>query len=187
MILSICLEKEKPSRAVPGTKDTSLVLVLMWKGSFELRNRYHLNRHTLLARATWDRTEQLTFKGFAKVPVTGPTTHLETFSSFSHFPYFSTLWPTPNFLKILRDEFCPICILSYTIPIYCTVLVKKIVIELPVVFRYKVNWSCRVSLIFSGLICTVIKLIQFLIEWHTGLDAHSAEENTIQVHGTGTI
>jgi len=59
--------------------------------------------------------------------------------------------------------------------------------QLQVTFRYKVNQSHRVSLIFSHLICTVIKLIQFVIEWHKDLDFHPAEEYTIQVHGTGII
>jgi len=50
-----------------------------------------------------------------------------------------------------------------------------------------VHQSCGVSLTFSRPICTVVKLIQLLLEWHRGVDAYTAEENTIQVHGTGTI
>jgi len=49
-----------------------------------------------------------------------------------------------------------------------------------------VNWLCRVSLIFSRLICTVFNLILFLTEWYKDLNAHTVEKNTSQVHGTGT-
>jgi len=95
------LKNKNASREVPGTQDTRLVLVLMWNGSFEPRNRYHLNCHTILVRARWDRTEQLAFEGFAKVPLTSYTTPLEKFSSLLKFPSFAILWSAPNFLRIL--------------------------------------------------------------------------------------
>jgi len=49
------------------------------------------------------------------------------------------------------------------------------------------NWLCRVSLIFSRLICTVFNLILFLTEWYKDIKAHTVEKNPSQVHGTGMI
>jgi len=59
--------------------------------------------------------------------------------------------------------------------IYSPVLVKKILIQLPVAFMYKVNRVSQSYFDFLHASYTVVKLIQFLIEWHKGLDAHTAE------------
>jgi len=53
--------------------------------------------------------------------------------------------------------------------------------------QVKVNWSCRVSLIFSHYICPVFNLIQFLSVWHKCLNVHNVEKYTSQGQPTGTI
>jgi len=49
-------------------------------------------------------------------------------------------------------------------------------IQLLVVFGYKVNLLCRVSLICSSPICTVFSVILFLTEWCKDLNAHTVEK-----------
>ena len=96
-----------------------------------------------------------TFKAGVVEPVCNPFLNSSSFSLFSVPPSLNTSQFTQNIISRASSH-----LHLFTDNLYLLYgLVKKILIQLLVAFRYKVNWSCRVSLIFSRLICTVFNLI----------------------------